>query len=137
MRRSVIDFFEDLPALSMRVDIVFWPVAMDGRRKDLEILGDGEIDLSLINGAIRTHEQAHMARLLRRKSKRVLAHGACAHLGGIVGLGNFHTVQALLTRSFVEVPTVKKPGGHSAGGTGGGFRKEAGTFRSFGQGHDA
>ncbi len=62
------------------------------------------------SGAIRTHEQAHMARLLRRKSKTVPAHGACAHLGGIVGLGNFHTVQALLTRSFVEIPTVKNPG---------------------------
>ena len=121
---SVIDLSEDLLALSRRVDIVFWPVALDSRRKDLEAFGDGELDLSLINGAIRLHEHAEMARLLRRKSKVVFAHGTCAHLGGIVGLGNFHSVQALLTRSFVEVPTVKNPDGILPGGPGEGSGKE-------------
>ena len=121
---SVIDLSEDLLALSRRVDIVFWPVALDSRRKDLEVFRDGEIDLSLINGAIRLHDQAEMARLLRRKSKVVFAHGTCAHLGGIVGLGNFHSVQALLTRSFVEVPTVKNPDGILPGGPGEGSGKE-------------
>ena len=106
---SVIDLSEGLLELSRRVDIVFWPVALDGRRKDLEALGDGEIDLSLINGAIRLHEHAEMVKLLRRKSKIVVAHGTCAHLGGIVGLGNFHNGRELLARSFVEVPSVKNP----------------------------
>jgi F420-non-reducing hydrogenase small subunit len=113
---SVIDLSEDLLELQRRVDIVFWPVALDSRLKDLEALGNGEIDLTLINGAIRLHEQAHMARLLRRKSKLVVAHGTCAHLGGIVGLGNFHSVPEILARSFREVPTVKNPGGILPGG---------------------
>jgi F420-non-reducing hydrogenase small subunit len=106
---SVIDLSEGLLDLAMQVDIVFWPIALDSRRKDLEMLGDGEVELSLINGAIRSAEQAKMARLLRRKSKIVMAHGTCAHLGGIVGLGNFHTGEDLVKRSFVEVPTVKNP----------------------------
>jgi F420-non-reducing hydrogenase small subunit len=108
---SVIDLSEDLLELSGRVDIVFWPVAVDSRRKDLEALENGEIDLCLINGAIRLREQAHMARLLRRKSKVVIAHGTCAHLGGIVGLGNFHSAEEILARSYKEVLTVKNPGG--------------------------
>jgi F420-non-reducing hydrogenase small subunit len=108
---SVIDLSEGLLELFSRTDIVFWPVALDSRRKDLEALGDGEIDVSLINGAIRLQEQVHMARLLRLKSKIVVAHGTCAHLGGIVGLGNFHTAHELLSRSFREVPTVKNRDG--------------------------
>ena len=114
---SVIDLSEDLLELQRRVDIVFWPVALDSKLKDLEALDDGEIDLSLINGAIRLHEQAHMAQLLRRKSKLVVAHGTCAHLGGIVGLGNFHSVREILARSFREVPTVNNPGGILPGGS--------------------
>lgn len=112
----MIDLSEGLLELSERADIVFWPVALDRRRKDLEALDDGEIDLSLINGAIRLREQAHMAQLLRRKSKVIFAHGTCAHLGGIVGLGNFHSVQEILARSFGEVPTVINPGGILPGG---------------------
>jgi len=108
---SVIDLSEGLLELYTRADIVFWPVALDGRRKDLEALQTGEIDLSLINGAIRLREQVQMAQLLRSKSKLVVAHGTCAHLGGIVGLGNFHSVESLLARSFREVATVKNPGG--------------------------
>ena len=52
-----------------------------------------------------------MARLLRWKSKVVIAHGTCAHLGGIVGLGNFHSAEEILARSYKEVLTVKNPGG--------------------------
>ncbi len=108
---SVIDLSEGLLELCTRADIVFWPVALDSRRKDLEAMEQDEIDLCLINGAVRLHEQAEMARLLRSKSKLVFAHGTCAHLGGIVGLGNFHSAESLLARSFLEVPTVKNPGG--------------------------
>ena len=113
---SVIDLSEGLLDLSKRVDIVFWPVALDSRRKDLEALDNDELDLSLINGALRLSEHVQMARLLRRKSKVIVAHGTCAHLGGIVGLGNFNGGRDLLVRSFVEVPTVKNPLGILPGG---------------------
>jgi F420-non-reducing hydrogenase small subunit len=108
---SIIDLSEELLEFKKRVDIVFWPLAMDARGKDLAGLKEGEVDLTLINGAVRHREDAHMARLFRRKSKRVVAHGTCAHLGGIVGLGNFHTPQALLSRSFQDVPSVRNPEG--------------------------
>jgi F420-non-reducing hydrogenase small subunit len=108
---SVIDLSEGLLDLASRAEIVFWPVAMDVRLKGLEALKNGEIDVSVINGAIRLESQARMARLLRQKSKVVVAHGTCAQLGGIVGLGNFHSARTLLERSFKEVPTVKNPAG--------------------------
>ena len=41
-------------------------------------MADGEIDVCLFNGGIRTSEQEYMAQLLRRKSKVLVAFGSCA-----------------------------------------------------------
>ena len=60
---------EDLLAVVELVDIVFWPVALDFKREDVEALADGELAAAFINGAIRTSEQEEMAQLLRRKSR--------------------------------------------------------------------
>ena len=69
-------------------DIVFWPCATDGKVRDVEKLPDGAIDVCLFNGGIRTSEQEYMARLLRRKSKVLVAFGSCAQEGCIPGLAN-------------------------------------------------
>jgi len=108
---SVVDLAEDLVTIAESVQIVFWPVAMDYKYQDLEAMKEGEIAAALINGAIRMHEQEHIARLLREKSKLVIAHGSCAHLGGVVGLANFYTRDDLLARAYREVPSLLNPQG--------------------------
>mgnify|MGYP001127665464 CR=1 FL=1 len=107
---SVIDLAGDILEVTQRADIVFWPVAIDAKYKDVEALADGEIAVTLINGAVRMDEQASMARLLRRKSKILMAHGSCAHLGGVVGLANFFERKEILQRIYQEIPTVKHTG---------------------------
>jgi len=106
---SVVDLAQDLLKVVEAVDIVFWPVALDFKYKDVEALADGELAATLINGAIRTDEQEHIAKLLRKKSKLIIAHGACAHLGGVVGVANFSKREDILNRAYKEVPTVKNP----------------------------
>ncbi len=108
---SVVDLAEDLLKVVEAVDIVFWPVAMDFKYKDVEALKDGEIAASLINGAIRMDEQEHIAKLLRRKSKLIIAHGSCAHLGGVVGLANFYKREDVLNRAYKEAPSINNPKG--------------------------
>ncbi len=108
---ETVDLNEDLLKVADAVDIVFWPVALDFKRKDVEALGDGEIAVSFINGAIRLEEQEEMVKLLRQKSGLVVAFGACAHLGGIPGLGNFWTRDTIFQRVYHEVPTVENPDG--------------------------
>jgi len=108
---TVVDLNEDILKVADAVDIVFWPVALDFKRKDVEALGDGEIAVSFINGAIRTEEQEEMVKLLRTKSGLVVAFGSCAHLGGIPGLGNFWTRDTIFQRVYQEVPTVENPEG--------------------------
>ena len=108
---TVVDLNEDLLKVADAVDIVLWPVALDFKRKDVEAMKDGEIAVSFINGAVRLSEQEEMVKLLRKKSQLVVAFGACAHLGGIPGLGNFCTRETIFQWAYKDAPTVENPEG--------------------------
>jgi F420-non-reducing hydrogenase small subunit len=108
---SIIDLAEDILKVVEAVEFVFWPVAMDFKVKDVEALLDGEIAVSFINGSIRTGEQEHMAKLLRRKSGLVVAYGACAHIGGIPGLANFFNRDSIFDYVYHKSPSVSNPDG--------------------------
>jgi F420-non-reducing hydrogenase small subunit len=83
-------------------DIVFWPVAIDVKYKDVEAMPEKSIDVCLFNGAIRTSEQEHMAKMLREKSRVLIAYGACAYGGGIPGLGNMFNRELIFERAYLE-----------------------------------
>jgi F420-non-reducing hydrogenase small subunit len=102
---AVVDLAEGILDVVAAVDIVFWPVALDFKKSDVEAMADGEITLSLINGAIRSSEQEEMVHMLRRKSQLVIAFGSCAHMGGIPGLANLFSRQAVLDSSYHESPS--------------------------------
>lgn len=87
-------------------DIVFWPAAMDFKYSDVEALKDKEIDICFYNGAIRNSENEHVAKLLRQKSKLLIAFGSCSHLGGIPGLANLFDIETLLERVFDTAPSL-------------------------------
>jgi F420-non-reducing hydrogenase small subunit len=103
---SVVDLAEDILFVAENVDIIFWPVAMDFKREDVEAMEDGSILVTMINGAVRTSENEEMARLIRRKSKLVIAYGACAHLGGIPSLANEFESKEILKYVYGDAPTV-------------------------------
>lgn len=96
---------DELSVLNV-VEVVFWPVAFDFKKSDLEKMPDKSIDVAFINGGVRLEEHAEMARLLRRKSKIVIAYGACACWGGIPGLANLYSREELLKTKYSEVPTL-------------------------------
>ena len=102
---TVIDLSEAVLDLVAAVDIIFWPVALDFKRKDVEALSEGAILATFVNGAIRTREQEEMAHLLRRKSKLLLAFGSCSHLGGIPGLANLFDREGILESVYRESPS--------------------------------
>jgi F420-non-reducing hydrogenase small subunit len=106
---AVVDLAEQILDVAAAIDIVFWPVALDFKRRDVEALADGAITVSFINGAVRTSENAEMAALLRRKSQVVIAFGACAQLGGIPGLANLFDREAILRTVYDEAPSVVNP----------------------------
>lgn len=93
---AVVDLAEKILDAVAAVDIVFWPVALDFKRKDVEAMEDGAILATFLNGAIRTSEQEEMAHLLRRKSTLLIALGSCSHMGGIPGLANLFGRESIL-----------------------------------------
>jgi F420-non-reducing hydrogenase small subunit len=108
---AIVDLNEDILKVTEAVDIVFWPVAMDFKKKDVEAKADGEIAVSFINGAIRTEEQEEMVALLRKKSKFIIAFGSCAHLGGIPGLANFSNREEIFDLVYKKSPSNHNPDG--------------------------
>lgn len=99
---SVLDVHEHLYDIVEAADLVFWPIALDTKYKDVEDMEDDFIDITLFNGAIRNSENEHMAHLLRKKSKILVAYGSCAQLGGIPGLANLSNKQELFNRVYIE-----------------------------------
>lgn len=102
---AVLNIHEGILDVDANFDVVFWPVAMDAKYKDVEAMEDGYITLCLFNGGIRNEENEEMARLLRRKSKVLVAFGSCACEGGIPGLANLYSTKHLLDTVFSTVTT--------------------------------
>ncbi|MDD3398060.1 MAG: oxidoreductase [Candidatus Methanomethylophilaceae archaeon] len=103
---SMLDIDEKILTVGDMVDIVFWPIAADGKVSDVEALEDGEITLTLFNGAVRNSENEHMAHLLRQKSTIMVAYGSCAMLGGIPGLANTTNTKEILDYVYTKTPTM-------------------------------
>jgi len=108
---AVVRLYEKILDVVEHFEIVLWPCIMDFKYKDVEALPDKSILITLFNGAIRNSEQEYMARMLREKSQVLVAYGACAHLGGIPGLGNVTNRQGIFESSYRETPsTVNEEG---------------------------
>jgi len=102
---AVLNTHEKILDVDANFDVVFWPVAMDAKYKDVEAMEDGSILLTLFNGGIRNDENEQMAKLLRRKSKVLVAFGSCATEGCIPGLANFGDSREIVHTAFNTITT--------------------------------
>ena len=104
---AVLDTNEFILDVAKAADIRFWPIAVDGKYSDVEGMRDGELDLALFNGAVRNSENEHVAKLLRQKSKILVAFGSCAHMGGIPGLANLTTKDEIFATAYLHNPSIE------------------------------
>ncbi len=102
---AVLNINEKILDVDANFDVVFWPVAMDAKYQDVEAMEDGSILLTLWNGGIRTDENEHLAHLLRRKSKILVAFGSCATEGCVPGLANLCPVNEIFDVAYHTVST--------------------------------
>lgn len=102
---ALLEIHEHLLELVAAADVVLWPTATDFKYSDVEHMPDGAMDVCLINGSIRNEENARIARLLRAKSKAIVAFGACSSFGGIPGLANLVSTDVLVERAFTTEST--------------------------------
>lgn len=108
---SVLDVHEKLFDVVANANLVFWPIALDTKYADVEAMENNFIDITLFNGAIRNSENEHMAKVLREKSKILVAYGSCAHMGGIPGLANFSTKEEIFRQVYQESSSTENPQG--------------------------
>ncbi|MEM2715511.1 MAG: oxidoreductase [Candidatus Thermoplasmatota archaeon] len=107
---SLLSLHEKILDLIKEAEIVFWPCAMDFKYEDLEKMQDGSIDICFYNGAIRTKENEEIAKLLRKKSKKMVAYGSCAIEGCVIGLANLYKREEILKEVYSkDLPSEELP----------------------------
>ncbi|MCZ2096032.1 MAG: oxidoreductase [Chloroflexota bacterium] len=102
---AVLGLHEKILDVAATFEIVFWPCVIDAKIADVEMLDNNAIDVCLFNGAIRNDDNAHMAHLLRQKSKVLIAFGSCAFGGAIPGLANLGDRDKILDWVYYQSPT--------------------------------
>ncbi len=106
---AVANLHERILAVEQNFDLIFCPCLVDTKEHEIEALPDGSIAVTFFNGAIRTGENEHMAGLLRRKTRTLMAFGACAGGGCIPALSNLHTKEEHFRTVYHENPSVDNP----------------------------
>jgi len=109
---AVLNIHEKILDVDANFDVVFWPVAVDTKYKDVEAMEDGSILLTLFNGAIRNDENEHIAKLLRKKSKLLVAFGSCANEGCMPALANLSPLHEIFDIAYHTVSTDNPQGVH-------------------------
>jgi F420-non-reducing hydrogenase small subunit len=104
---SILDTNEFILEVDKVADIRLWPIAADGKYADVEAMTDGELDVAIMNGAVRNSENEHVCKLLRQKSKIFVAYGSCAYMGGIPGLANLVPRAEIFERAYLTNPSVE------------------------------
>ncbi len=105
---AVLNIHEKILDVDNAFDVVFWPVAMDAKYKDVEAMPDKSITLTFFSGGIRNSENEELAHLLRRKSKILVAFGSCACEGCIPGLANLSSPEQIFAAAY-DSPSTDNP----------------------------
>ncbi len=95
---SFLDLDERLLTLADLVDIVCSPVV------DPKVFPKG-VDLTLVEGAVSSHEDVEKAHIIRERSKFVISLGDCAVTGNVPAMRNAYEVEELFRRAYVENAT--------------------------------
>ncbi|MBN1516987.1 NADP oxidoreductase [Candidatus Sumerlaeota bacterium] len=94
---SLIDLDDQLFALAEKVDVVFGPLV------DTKEFPEG-VDITLVEGAVSTDEDHEVIKLIRQRTKYLVALGDCAVTTNIPGMRNSSGTQEMLQGVYPEAP---------------------------------
>lgn len=107
---ALVDLADRLVDALEHLEVVFWaPTVADVKYKDLEEMEDKHIDLAFVDGMVRLDEHEHMIKVLRQKSKTLIAFGMCATSGGIPAMANLYKKEELFQEAYVNSPSTENP----------------------------
>jgi NAD-reducing hydrogenase small subunit len=92
---SLLDLDERLLDIFARADLVYGPLV------DVKEFPEN-VDVVLVEGAVSSEEDLHRIRLVRERSKVLIAFGDCAVTSNVPGMRNPIGVGPLLNRAYLE-----------------------------------
>jgi NAD-reducing hydrogenase small subunit len=96
---SLIDLDERLLDIFERADLVYSPLV------DFKEYPEN-VDVCLVEGAVSSEEDLHKIKMVRARTKTLIAFGDCAVTSNVPGMRNPIGVQPLLDRSYIENATL-------------------------------
>lgn len=96
---SLIDLDERLLDIFERADLVYSPLV------DIKEYPE-EVDVCLVEGAVSSEEDLHKIKMVRERTKTLIAFGDCAVTSNVPGMRNSIGVAPLLDRAYRENVTV-------------------------------
>lgn len=106
---ALVNINEKIIDVDTNFDFMFCPCLLDTKKSDIKELPDESIFITFFNGGIRTEENEEMAKLLRKKSKVLIAFGSCAYEGCIPGLANLSTKKDVFESVYLNSPSLDNP----------------------------
>jgi NAD-reducing hydrogenase small subunit len=96
---SLLDMDERLLELAEIADIVYSPLVDTKEYPD-------DVDICLVEGAVSSEDDLHKIRLVRERTRSLIAFGDCAVTANVPGLRNPIGTAPLLERAYVENTTL-------------------------------
>jgi len=96
---SFLDLDERLIDLAGLVDVCYSPIA------DVKEFPES-VDITLVEGAVANEDHLRELRLIRQRTKLLVAFGDCAVTGNVTALRNLFSVEDVLQRAYRETAVV-------------------------------
>jgi NAD-reducing hydrogenase small subunit len=96
---SFLDMDERLVEVFQQADLVYSPLV------DLKEFPE-EVDITLVEGAVSSEEDLHKIRMVRERTKILVAFGDCAVTGNVPSMRNPFGTNAVLQRAYLENVTL-------------------------------
>jgi NAD-reducing hydrogenase small subunit len=101
---SFLDIDERIVKLVELVDLRSTPIT------DLKHPDASGVDVGILEGGINNTTNEEVAKLMRKRSKILVALGDCAVFGGVPAMRNFFTIEESLKRAYVETESTDSNG---------------------------
>ena len=98
---SLLDIDEAIAFVAEKADLLYGPL-VDAQEFP------SDIDVTIVEGAVSSHEDLEKIRLVRRNTAFLVALGDCAVTGNVPAMRNPFSVKSILERVYVEGADVNK-----------------------------
>ena len=92
---SFLDMDERLLAVADKIDLVYSPLV------DAKVFPEN-VDLALVEGAVSNEDDLHKLKIVRSRTRQLVALGDCAVTSNVPGMRNYFNRDELLRRAYLE-----------------------------------